>query len=129
MDKCIDDNLTDLHIISLIKEGVKIYVRNGRIAHQQPKGENVLQNMWGSTKRWFYNDNRRSGVDEIYNIVKQGIKIVQGLESDKFYCKKYIELLPKVIEGINNYKKTYSEDSYMQSRCNVIINGIQSIKK
>ena len=69
MDKCIDDNLTDLHIISLIKEGVKIYVRNGRIAHQQPKGENVLQNMWGSTKRWFYNDNRRSGVDEIYNIV------------------------------------------------------------
>ena len=77
----------------------------------------------------FYNDNRRSGVDEIYNIVKQGIKIVQGLESDKFYCKKYIELLPKVIEGINNYKKTYSDDSYMQSRCNVIINGIQSIKK
>ena len=129
MNKCIDDNLTDLHLISLLQEGVKISVRQGRIVHEQPKGENVMANVTGSFKRWFFNDNRKSGVNEIYSIVKQAIQIISEGEKDSYYHKKYIEILPKVIDGINNYKLTYKEDAYITSRCNVIIDGINSVSR
>jgi hypothetical protein len=129
MNKCIDDNLTDLHLISLLQEGVKISVRQGRIVHEQPKGENVVTNVASSFKRWFFNDNRKSGINEMYSIVKQAIEIIAEGEKGSYYHKKYIEILPKVIDGINNYKLTYKEDAYITSRCNVIIDGINSVSK
>ena len=129
MNQCIDDNLTDLHLISLLQEGVKISVRQGRIVHEQPKGENVVTNVASSLKRWFFNDNRKSGINEMYSIVKQAIQIIAEGEKSSYYHKKYIEILPKVIEGINNYKITYKEDAYITSRCNVIIDGINSVSK
>lgn len=130
MDRCIDDNLTDLNVISLLPVGVKLSVRSGKILHEKPKGENIVTNFIGSAKRWFFNDNRNSGVAEIYTVVKQAIKILsETLTSDSFYRRKYMELLPKVKEGIENYKITYEDDSFIISKCNVIINGINSVLK
>tara|TARA_R110000851_G_scaffold317746_2_gene481322 strand:- start:447 stop:848 length:402 start_codon:yes stop_codon:yes gene_type:complete len=133
MNKCIDDNLTDLNLISLLAEGVKISVRQGRIVHEQAKGENIVTNVASSFKRWFFNDNRKSGVNEMYAIVKQAIQILdadeKALKKNSFYYNKYIEILPKVIDGIDNYKLTYKEDAYITSRCNVIIDGINSVPK
>jgi len=127
MDKCIDDNLTDLHIISLLPEGVKISVRNGKIIHEQPKGENIVHNAMGSVKRWFFNDNRKSGIHELYAIIKQALSIIEELDKKSYYYIKYVDLLPKVIDGIKNYNSTYRDDSFIASRCNVIIDGINSI--
>ena len=36
--KHIDDNLSDLYVISLLPVDVKISIRNGRIIHEKPKG-------------------------------------------------------------------------------------------
>ena len=129
MDKCIDDNLTDLNLISLLPEGVKISVRNGRIVHEHPKGENVVTNVAGSFKRWFFNDNRKSGVSELYNIVKQALQLINDkvVTESSYYYTKYMEIFPKVIEGIRNYQMTYKDDAYITSRCNVIIDGINSV--
>ena len=130
MDRCIDDNLTDLNVISLLPVGVKLSVRSGKILHEKPKGENVVTNFIGSAKRWFYNDNRNSGVMEIYTVVKQSIKILtETLSDESFYRRRYMELLPKVKDGIDNYKITYEDDSFIISKCNVIINGINSVLK
>ena len=38
-----------------------------------------------------------------------------------------MEILPRVIDGINNFKLTYRDDAFITSRCNVIIDGINSI--
>ena len=38
-----------------------------------------------------------------------------------------MEILPRVIEGIANFKLTYKDDAFITSRCNVIIDGINSI--
>ena len=128
MNKCIDDNLTDLNIISLLTEGVKLSVRNGRISHELPKGENIVANAAGSAKRWFFNDNRRSGVGEVYSVIKQTLVIMKDmLVPGAFYYNKYVDILPRVIEGIENYKTTYKDDTFITSRCNVIVDAIHSV--
>jgi hypothetical protein len=130
MNKCVDDNLTDLNLVSLLTEGVKISVRNGRIFHELPKGENILHNVLNSTKRWFHNDNRKSGVQELYAIVKQSLVLIkENLETNSYYYKKYMEIFPKVIAGIENYKRTYQDDAYITSRCTVIIDAINSVQE
>ena len=129
MNKCVDDNLTDLNLISLLTEGVKISVRNGRIFHELPKGENIVHNVMNSTKRWFHNDNRKSGVQELYAIIKQSLVLIkENLEKNSYYYNKYVEIFPKVIAGIENYKRTYQDDSYITSRCTVIIDAINSVQ-
>ena len=128
MNKCVDDNLTDLNLVSLLTEGVKISVRNGRIFHELPKGENIVHNVMNSTKRWFHNDNRKSGVQELYAIVKQSLVLIkENLEKNSYYYNKYVEIFPKVIAGIENYKRTYQDDAYIMSRCAVIIDAINSV--
>ena len=130
MNKCVDDNLTDLNLLSLLTEGVKISVRNGRIFHELPRGENIIHNMGNSAKRWFYNDNRKSGVQEIYFIIKQSIGLMKDdLETNSYYYKKYMEVFPRVIAGIENYKRTYQGDAYITSRCTVIIDAINSMSE
>jgi hypothetical protein len=130
MNKCVDDNLTDLNLVSLLTEGVQISVRNGRIFHELPKGENIIHNVMNSTKRWFHNDNRKSGVQELYAIVKQSLVLIkENLEKNSYYYKKYMEIFPRVIAGIENYKRTYQDDSYITSRCTVIIDAINSVQE
>ena len=130
MNKCVDDNLTDLNLVSLLTEGVKISVRNGRIFHELPKGENIIHNVMNSTKRWFHNDNRKLGVQELYAIIKQSLVLIkENLEKNSYYYNKYVEIFPKVIAGIENYKRTYQDDSYITSRCTVIIDAINSVQE
>lgn len=81
-----------------------------------------------STKRWFHNDNRKSGVQELYAIVKQSLVLIkENLEKNSYYYNKYVEIFPKVIAGIENYKRTYQDDAYIMSRCTVIIDAINSV--
>lgn len=125
--KHIDDNLTDLHILSLLPEGVKISIRSGRLVHEKPKsGEgvmDVLSNSFNSLRRWYNNDNRTSGMNEIYGIVQESFRIVK--EVDDNYKRQYAELYPRVIIGIQNYMRTYKDDSFIMSRCTILIDRIR----
>lgn len=129
MDKYIDDNLTDLNILALLPEGVKISVRSGRIVHETIKDGNFLAGAINSVKRWVFNDNRKSGVQEIYTIVELAVKILRALEVGGVYHEMYMDILPKVATGIENYKRTYKDDAFVASRCNIIIRNIKALVK
>ena len=77
----IDDNLSDLGVISLLQEGVKISLRNGRIIHEKPRGGegfmSSLSSAMTSMKRWINNDNRTSGMNEINRVIQQSFVILQ----------------------------------------------------
>ena len=68
-------------------------------------------------------------IDELYNIVKQALQLINDkvVTESSYYYTKYMEIFPKVIEGIRNYQMTYKDDAYITSRCNVIIDGINSV--
>ena len=124
----IDDNLSDLGVISLLQEGVKISLRNGRIIHEKPRGGegfmSSLSSAMTSVKRWFNNDNRTSGMNEINRVIQQSFVIV--IDANESYVKMYMDLYPKVIVGLQNYRRTYADDPYIISRCNIIINNLQT---
>lgn len=124
----IDDNLSDLGVISLLQEGVKISLRNGRIIHEKPRGGegfmSSLSSAMTSMKRWINNDNRTSGMNEINRVIQQSFVILQ--ETNESYRKMYNDLYPKVIIGLENYRRTYADDPYIISRCNILINNLQT---
>lgn len=124
--KHIDDNLTDLYLLSLLPEGVKVSIRNGRIVHERPKsGEGVMSfvaSSFNSLRRWYNNDNRMSGINEIYNVIHTSFRILEENTDDKLN-QRYKDLFPKVIEGIENFMRTYKDDAYIVSRCNIIIDN------
>lgn len=124
--KHIDDNLTDLYLLSLLPEGVKVSIRNGRIVHERPKsGEGVMSfvaSSFNSLRRWYNNDNRMSGINEIYNVIHTSFRILEENTDDKL-SQRYKDLFPKVIEGIENFMRTYKDDAYIVSRCNIIIDN------
>ena len=126
--KHIDDNLTDLYLLSMLPEGVKVSIRNGRIVHEKPKsGEGVMSfvaSSFNSLRRWYNNDNRVSGTNEIYNVIHTSFKILEENVDDKL-TQRYRTILPKVIEGIENFMRTYKDDAYIVSRCNIIIDNIK----
>ena len=126
--KHIDDNLTDLYLLSMLPEGVKISMRNGRIVHEKPKsGEGVMSfvaSSFNSLRRWYNNDNRVSGTNEIYNVVQTTFRILEETVDDRLK-ERYKILFPKVIEGIENYMRTYKDDAYIVSRCNIITDNMR----
>ena len=125
MNKTIDDNLTDLSILGSLPEGVKISVRSGRIVLERPKGVNVVQDVMCSLKRWMYSDTRKSGIDEVYSIVTKSIELVNSLGPENHNRKMYMKVFPLVIVGIENYKRTYSDDPFIRARCDIIMNNVQ----
>ena len=126
--KHVDDNLTDLYLLSMLPEGVKISMRNGRIVHEKPKsGEGVMSfvaSSFNSLRRWYNNDNRVSGTNEIYTVIQTTFRILEETIDDKLK-ERYKAIFPKVIEGIENYMRTYKDDAYIVSRCSIIIDNIR----
>ncbi len=127
--KHVDDNFTDLYLLSMLPEGVKLSIRNGRIVHEKPKsGEGVMSfvsQSFNSLRRWYNNDNRVTAMNEIYSIVHVAIKIMEECIDEKI-LKRYFEILPKVIQGIENYSRTYKDDAFIVSRCMIIIDNIKT---
>lgn len=127
--KHIDDNLTDLYLLSMIPEGVKLSIRNGRIVHEKAKsGEGVMSfvsHSFNSLRRWYNNDNRVTAMNEIYTIIQTATKIMEESQ-DENILERYSEILPKVIQGIDNYSRTYKDDAFIVSRCMIIIDNIKT---
>lgn len=125
--KHIDDNLTDLYLLSMLPEGVKLSLRNGRIVHEKPKsGEGVMSfvsQSFNSLRRWYNNDNRVTAMNEIYSIVQTATKIMEECKDEKI-LERYSKIFPKVIQGIENYSRTYKDDAFIVSRCNIIKDNI-----
>lgn len=128
--KHIDDNLTDLYLLSMLPEGVKLSIRNGRIVHEKPKsGEGVMSfvsQSFNSIRRWYNNDNRVTAMNEIYDIVNNATKIMEECADDSI-LERYSKVFPKVIQGIENYSRTYKDDAFIVSRCMIIMDNIKSV--
>jgi hypothetical protein len=64
-------------------------------------------------------------MNEIYDIINTASTIMDESIDDDI-MKRYNTLLPKVMQGIENYSRTYKDDAFIVSRCMIIIDNIKS---
>ena len=124
----ITDLLTDLEVLSMIKEDDKICIRDGHIAIEQ-KGNKVQI----AIRRYINHDSRRSMIMEVNRIITQSLQVCNEQRSDvdkQWAMEQFYKHFQNIIEGIQNLKKTYFSDSFIVARLNVTIEMLhEEIKK
>ena len=100
----IDQILTSLKIISMIKEGQKVCVRNGLLS-LEPKSTGIHV----ALRRWINNDSRQSTLAYIKNVVNNALNVCNILtESDTI--EKLVQALTESSNGLCNLIVTYESD-------------------
>lgn len=129
--KYIDDNMTDLYTIAMLPEGVKLSIRHGRLIHDPAKsGEGVMAFISGTfnaVKRWYNNDNRATAVNEVYSVIHTAFKVIETADQD--LTSRYQQVFPLVIQGIENYSRTYGTDTFITARCKILVDNLKGILK
>ena len=98
----VDGLLTSLKIISMIKEGQKVRVRNG-LLDLEPESTGVK----AAVRRWIHNDSRQSTIIYIRNTVNQSMELtnmVNGLD-------KVNKALEECLTGLRALTVTYGDDT------------------
>jgi hypothetical protein len=100
--------LTCLKIISMIREGQKVSVRDGVLRLETYSG------LWSSLKRWLTNDSRHVTLTYIQNIILNAI--------DR---KVQAKALYEALSGMNALKVTYATDVAVVARLTVLEEKIE----
>lgn len=101
--------LTCLKIISMIREGQKVYVRDGVL-----RLERHSSGLLSAFKRWLSGDSRYITMTYIQNVILNAL--------DRSTDVKYLE---EALSGLNALKVTYSDDVTVVARLTVLEEKIQ----
>lgn len=117
------DVFTELEILSMVGENDKICIRDGRIAIER-KGHPITV----AVRRWLHNDSRKGMITEVGNIINRAISMSKEANDDWVKFQFYVHF-KKVVDGLDNIKKTYFDDSSVVARLNVVIMMLDEIIK
>ena len=110
MDSQVDQVLTSLRVISMIKEGQKVSVRNGLLDIESRSSGLVT-----AVKRWIHNDNRHTTLAYIRNI------ITTAMDLSKTHATTRIkEALREASSGLNSLSVTYGDDASIAATIHVM---------
>ena len=98
----VDQILTSLKVISMIKEGQKVRIRNGLLDL-----ESQSTGICTAYRRWLHNDNRNNTLLYIRNIVGHAIDLMKLPTS---YTDKLKEGLEDILNGLSALSVTYGND-------------------
>jgi len=108
----IDQILTSLKVISMIKEGQKVKVRNGLLDLEvESNGLKV------GIMRWFNNDNRHTTLLYVKNSINNAIGMLNLNPNHSDKIKQYLN---DSIRGINALEITYGTDASITASLQVI---------
>lgn len=105
--------LTCLKIVSMIREGQKVSVRDGVL-----RIEYSSNGVWSAIKRWVFNDSRHVTMTYIQNIILNAL--------DKKVANRHLDA---ALHGMNALKVTYSGDVTVVARLIVLEEKIQDYLK
>ena len=131
--KFIDENILNLKIISKIKENDKLLANKSLLEIDSP---HLLQ----SVNRWYNKENRNITIEKLNNILEGTFKITKILLEKEKDNKEEISLednnsqifqtlileMKNSLVGIENLKKTYSEDILVSSQLDLLIGKLSS---
>jgi hypothetical protein len=116
----IDQVLTSLKVISMIKEGQKVCVRNGHLALEVQSTGLVT-----SFRRWINKDNRQTTLCYVKSVIQNAISIIKN-HKNEVSVEKVTLGLKDSISGINSLSVTYSEDATVCASLQVLRDRIQT---
>ena len=117
----IDQILTGLNVIGMIKEGQKVSVRNGLLNIDVRK-----RGVFNGIVRWLHNDNRYSTLSYIRNVVNNAIEIASKSPEHKEHID---DGLSKAVTGLSALSVTYTDDAAIAASINVMKDRIESYRK
>jgi len=124
----VDNILLNLKMISLIKPQDKLYLEDGLVKIDTPT---IMQGI----NRWINDYSRLKTMDHIECLINATCRFVENnfnktdrTEEDNRECQKILVEVSKSITGIQNLKITYTDDTFIQSKLDVIGENISEIK-
>jgi hypothetical protein len=124
----IDNILLNLKMISLIKPQDKLYLEDGLVKIDTPT-------MMQGISRWINDYSRLKTMEDIEGLINATHGFVENnfnkndrTEEDNRECQKILVEVSKSITGIQNLKITYHDDTFIQSKLDVIGEKISEIK-
>ena len=119
-DSFVDQILTSLRVISMIKENQKVCVRDGIIIL-----EIKSTGFMSAIRRWIHRDNRMKAISYIQNVVNHGIEITKT-HTDEQTVNKIKSAIKDCIIGIKSLGVTYNNDAATMARITVLEERINS---
>jgi hypothetical protein len=116
----VDHLLTSLKVISMIKEGQKVCVRNGHLS-LEVQSTGVLT----SLRRWIHKDNRQTTVSYIKSVVQNSISTTKSHNNETSITKLF-RGLEESINGINSLTVTYADDATVAATLQVLNDRIKT---
>lgn len=124
----IDNILLNLKMLSQINPNDKLYTEEGQIKIDIPT---IMQGI----HRWMNDYSRTKTMDDLdvlinntCDFVKENISKQTRTEEDNRNCQKILVEISKSLTGIQNLKITYKDDTFIQSRLDVINEKTHEIK-
>ena len=116
----VDQLLTSLKIVSMIKEGQKVCIRNGLLTLEtKSTGVNA------AIRRWIHNDNRNATLMYIRNVVNNSVDVCNMHHTDSVVIK-ITESLESCLTGLGCLAVTYSDDAGITATAGVMQDRIRS---
>jgi hypothetical protein len=114
----VDQILTSLRVISMIKEGQKVKVRNG-LLDLEARSTGIRT----AFHRWIHNDNRHTTVLYIKNVISNALEISE-IHPQK--SEKLLLALEDCTSGLSALSVTYGVDASVTATLQVIQERIKS---
>jgi len=117
-EEIVDHLLTSLKVISMIKEGQKVCVRNGHLT-LEIQSTGILT----SVRRWIHNDSRQTTVHYIKSVIQNSIS-VSKVHKNQTSVDKIIVGMEEALVGINSLIVTYTDDATITATLQVLYSRI-----
>lgn len=117
MDSQVDQVLTSLKVISMIKEGQKVSVRNGLLDIEVRSSGLVT-----ALKRWINNDNRHTTLTYIRSVVSTAVDLSKTHSTDRIK-----EALKEASSGLSSLAVTYGGDASIIATIHVLRDRISQL--
>lgn len=122
-EEFVDQILTSLKIIAMIKEGQKVCVRNGHLALEAQSTGIVI-----SFKRWLHGDNRSTTICYIKNIVNNALSVIKN-HKDPYSVDKIKTALEDAMNGVSSLIVTYDDDVAITATLHVLKDRVKHIQE
>ena len=119
-EEFVDQILTSLKIISMIKEGQKVCVRNGLLA-LEPGSTGIGV----ALRRWIHNDSRHNTLAYIKNVINNALDVCK-IHTSCDTINKIKSALCECIIGLGSLSVTYETDVPIVATLQVMQDRIQS---
>jgi hypothetical protein len=111
MNDVVDHLLTSLKVVSMIKEGQKVCVRNGNLT-LEVQSTGVVTSM----RRWVNKDSRQTTVHYIKSVVTNAFAMIRNRVS----VDKLVEGMNEALTGIRSLIVTYADDATVSASLQVL---------